>query len=434
MPTRTLAWLALLVVLAALGFRLQGIYTRGSSDALLQEQLAYRQIRETIRDRYVTPPDEKSGKKLFYGAVDGMVGTLDPHSQFIPPEENDAQDARVTGEIEGVGMEIDQDARGIFVVTPWLGTPAYENGVLPGDRLLKIDGVSTQGMDSDEARRRITGEAESIVHLTLLHEGETASIELALKRAPIVAQSIHVAEILGSEWVGSEPGKKVGYVQIVQFQRHTPADLDADLKKLEAQGMDALILDLRLNRGGMLDAATGVSELFLKDGLIVSVFERSERSGRVTQEDHVSSGTKTHPNYPVVVLVDSLSASASEIVSGALRERGRATLVGNRTYGKFSVQTIIHLNLNGMGAASLKLTTARYKTPTGKCIDGQGIVPDVLVPSTPEQQKALLISRNLRHIRDNNPRKNDPNYKPKPDPFVDQQLKKAIEVVLSKFN
>ena len=428
MPTRTLAWIVFFVLLTALAFRVQGLYARASTDAVTREQFAYRQVRETIRDRYVNPVDDK---KLFYGAMEGMVSTLDPNSHFISPEDFEAQDAHITGVMEGVGMEIDQDTRGIFVITPWRGTPAFEHGVLPGDRLLKIDDISTVGMDSDEARRRIVGTAGTVVKLALLHEGGKNPVELLLTRAPIVAPSIQVAEILNAEWV-PDPALKIGYVLIAQFQSHTPDDLDAALKKLEGQGMQALILDLRQNRGGMLDTATGVAELFLKDGLIVTVSERSEHSGRITEELHTSSGKRTHPDYPIVVLVDSISASASEIVSGALRERGRATLVGGRTYGKFSVQTIIHLTLPGTGMAALKLTTGRYKTPVGKCIDGEGIVPDVIVPSTAEQQKALVLYRNQRHIRDNNPRKSDPEAPPRRETFVDLQLKKAVETIMGK--
>ncbi len=427
MPSRTLAWIALVVLLLTLGLRLHALFSGSHVDELTREQATYRLVRETIRERYVNNVDDKVEKKLFYGALEGMASQLDQHTQFIPPDEYEASDARITGEIEGVGMEIDQDSKGLFVVTPWMGTPAYERGVLPGDRLLMIDGVATQGMDSDEARKRITGKAGTEVKLTLLHEGDEKPVELVLLRAAIIAQSIQAAEILSTEWV-PDPATKIGFVQIAQFQKHTAIDLDAALKKLEGQGMQALILDLRQNRGGMLDAATGVAELFLKDGPIVSVFEKGE-GGRINEEAHKSSGTKTHPECPLVILTDSLSASASEIVSGALRERGRATLVGGRTYGKFSVQTIIRIPMGGNeGLAALKLTTARYKTPTGKCIDGQGIVPDVLVPSTAEQQKALLIYRNQRHLQDNNPR----HTAPKPGAFVDTQLKKAVEVILTK--
>ena len=414
-----------MLLLLVVGLRLQALFSTAAVDDLTREQATYRLVRETIRQRYVNNVDTN---KLFYGALEGMAATLDPHTQFIPPDDYDASDARVTGELEGVGMEIEKDSRGIFVVTPWLGTPAYEHGVLPGDRLQKIDGIATQGMEIDEARRRITGQAGSAVKLTLLHEGDEAPVELTLTRAAIIAQSIPAVEILSTEWV-SDPSVKIGFIQIAQFQKHTPDDLDAALKKLEAQGMQALILDLRQNRGGLLDAATGVAELFLKNGPIVSVFERTE-SGRLKEEDHVSSGTKTHPDYPLAILTDGMSASASEIVSGSLRENDRAVLVGGRTYGKFSVQTIIRIPINDREIGALKLTTARYKTPKGKCIDGEGIIPDFPVPSTPEQQRALLIYRNIRHLRDNNPRKNTPPTKA--GSFVDVQLKKAVEVVGGK--
>jgi carboxyl-terminal processing protease len=286
-------------------------------------------------------------------------------------------------------------------------------------------------MSREEATRRIKGPAGSTVALLLMHEGEQNPVEVVLRRATIQQKSVQFAEILGPEYV-SDPQAKIGYVDVEHFQEKTAGDLDAALNKLEAQGMQALILDLRQNPGGQLQVARDVVSLFLKSGLVVTVVAREETTGKDLVEELFATERGTHLNYPLAILVDSRSASASEIVSGALKDHGRAVLVGDRTYGKFCVQTVIDVDLQSWGKAGLKLTTAKYHTLKSPCIEGKGLLPDFVVPSSEEKQAALLNSREQRRLRENNPRQNG-NPPPSSDKsFDDVQLKKAVEVITSK--
>jgi carboxyl-terminal processing protease len=442
MASRTLCWLLLFCLITSLALRTHGIIRPADTDTIYREQATYQHLREVIKERYVRDVDEK---KLFYGALDGMCSSLDPHSRFFSPEEYEPFKTSTTGELEGVGIEIDyNEARGLTVVTPLQDTPAWLGGVLPGDKIVKINGTATEKMNSDEARLMIKGPPDTSVTLTLQHEGDDKTVEVTLKRAVISIKSVQVAEILGSDWVkAGDP--KIGYVQVAQFQEKTAEDLDDALDKLEKDGMQALIIDLRQNPGGLLRTAEKVADLFLKDGLIVSVMGRSAEGVRPVEERYAEE-KGTHPDYPIVILIDSHSASASEIVSGCLKDRGRAVLVGDKSYGKFSVQEIIPVPLGIRGEGALKLTTARYKTPTGECIDGKGIVPDYLVPGSIEFQRGLVLDRLQRHLKDNNPvagrpvkdvhdlysKDEDGNETKKPEPFVDTQLKKAVEVAIQK--
>jgi carboxyl-terminal processing protease len=430
MAARTLCWLVLFTMLGAAALRLQNVLSPGSTDALYHEQAVYQQLRGLIHERYVTEVKEPEERKLFYGAMDGMANSLDAHSRFFPPDDYSSFKTDTTGELEGVGIEIDySEARGLYVVTPIQDTPAWRSGILPGDQILKIDGRSTKDLKHDEAMRLVRGKPGTSVTLTVLHEGEKEPVDIALTRAVIEIKSVQVAELLGTEWV-PEGGPRIGYVEVIKFQQRTAQDLDAALKRLEADGMEALILDLRQNRGGLLKSAEEVADLFLKDGPVVSVVTREKK-----EQVRTASGEGTHPDYPLAVLIDAQSASASEIVAGALKDRKRAVLVGDKTYGKFSVQEVIPVQLGKWGEAALKLTIAKYKTPCGACIDGQGIEPDHLVPSSVEQQRALNMDRRRRHLRDNNPRGGTPIKLPQDDkqePFVDAQLKKAVEVLLDQ--
>ena len=448
MSPRTITWLILFATLAAGCFRL-GFMGR-EADELALEQSTYENVRALIRERYVRElnPDER--QKIFYGALKGMTSSLDAHSQFLPPELYAHLSATTKGRFAGIGIEINSEARGLTVLTPLLDSPAWKAGVYPGDRIVKIDGQSTEGMSLEECELRIKGHPDTPIELTIDRDGVEKPFMLAMRRAVIQIKSIQAEELLGAPFVAAG-GPKIGFIQISQFQKNTSDDLDAALKRLEAQGMNALILDLRQNPGGLLDEAGMVGDLFLKDGPIVTLLYRDvAKQKRIESTRNVEPG-KTHPDYPVAVLVDSQSASAAEIVSGALRDRGRAVLVGDKTYGKFSVQDVIPipvgkgdaaslaagentqaaLNSKNEKLAALKLTIAKYKTPKSDCIDGQGLVPEFLVPSSHAQQKELLESRYRRHLRDNDPRAKAGAAGEK-DTFNDEQLKKAVEVLIGK--
>jgi carboxyl-terminal processing protease len=426
MAPRTLAWIVVFLLVASIALRLQGYFYSDDADTLTKEQAAYSFVRDKILTNYVHRIEEK---ELFYDSLEGMAHR-DQHSLFFRPEQYKKLNEDISGHFEGVGMDINTDDKGLYVVVALIGTPAYQGGVLPGDRILKIDNISTHDMGKDEATRRIKGNAGTTVVLELLHEGEKQPVTVTLKRATIQMQSVQFAEILGPEWV-SDPQLKIGFVEVEHFQEKTAADLDAAVRKLKEQGMQALILDLRQNPGGQLDAACDVVSLFLKKGLVVTVVSRNESTGKETQEDFYTNGRGTHLEFPLAVLIDSRSASASEIVSGALKDHGRAVLVGDRSYGKFSVQRVMDIPLQGWGTAGLKLTIAKYHTLRSPCIDGKGIVPDYKVPSSEDQQTALLNWREQCHLVENNPKLH--GQKP-PDlkPFDDVQLKRAVEVISSK--
>lgn len=444
MSSRTLAWLVLSALLLALALRLHQHMRAAELDTLAREQAAYQHLRGIILDQYVKDVDER---KLFYSAMDGMAASLDPHSRFLPPELYESLKTSTTGQFEGVGIELSSDLTlGLVVLTPLLGTPAFRGGVFPGDRILKIDGAPVDGLSREECSRRIRGPVGTKVRLTLLHEGQKQPVEVSLVRAVNEIPSVPVAEILSSASVPPPPGGKdgepaarIGYVQIAQFQQKTGQDLDAALTRLEQQGLQALVLDLRQNPGGLLEAAEQVADLFLKDGVIVSVVTREAAADDGPVRVRYAESAGTHPGYPLALLVDSHSASASEVVAGALKDRGRAVLVGDKTYGKFSVQDVFKVPMGNWGDSALKLTVARYRAPASPCIDGQGILPDYPVPFTPEQQRALQRSRDKRHLEDNNPR---PGRTASPaasngaaeekEPFSDLQLRKAVEVLLAQ--
>lgn len=439
MSSRTLAWLVMLTLIGSVAFRLNSISHPSEMETLWREQAAYQFLRDVIKENYVKEVDEK---KLFYAAMEGM-SALDSHSVFMPPEVYGPFKISTEGHFVGVGLNINpDDSHGLVVLSPIMGTPAFRAGVLPGDKILKIDGVATAGMSQEESGKRIKGIEGTPVKLTLLHEGETQPVEITLIREVIEIKSVQAAEILGAPWVGSDPeAPKIGYVQVAQFQERTGVDVDAALVQLEKQGMQALVLDLRQNPGGLLEQAVKVSSLFLKDGVVVTVTTRAALAAKGLEEVRTVDDSSTHRTYPVAVLVDSSSASASEIVSGALKDRGRAVLVGDKTYGKFSVQRTFEVPMGGGKTAALKLTIAKYKTPSSPCIDGEGLVPDYLVPSSPEQQNALQLSWAKQRLMKNDPRLNNGGAakpqtvpaKPAPEPkekeFVDVQLQKCVEVL-----
>jgi len=315
-----------------------------------------------VENNYV---DEVDGNQLIYGAIKGMLSTLDPHTIFLAPDEYAAMRADTSGEFGGLGVEIAAGEDALVVVAPIDDTPAARAGIQPGDRILAIDGESTKGMSVPVAVRRMRGELGTRVQLLLMREGFEAPLQLALLRDRVRVQSV--------EWRLYPDGR--GYVRIKSFQEHTDEHLGKALAALkEANGgkeLQGLLLDLRNNPGGLLDQAVRVADRFLGDGLIVST---EGRGGKELEQAraHVAG---TEPAYPLVVLVNGGSASASEIVAGALQDHGRAVLLGAKTFGKGSVQTVIDLD-DGSG---LKLTIARYYTPSHRSIHGKGIEPDVAI-------------------------------------------------------
>ncbi len=317
-------------------------------------------VLEELEKNYV---DEVDADTLIHNAIKGMVGNLDPHSSFMPPEAFDDLQDDTKGEFSGIGIVITMKDGILTVVSPIEGTPAYEAGIFAGDIIVKIDGESTKGMALWEAVSKMRGPRHEEVKITIIREDEPAPLVFSLKRDLIPMTSVRSAML--------KPG--YGYLRITNFRMNTHEEIAEHLEKLETGENDfkGLVIDLRDNPGGLLDQAIKVSDFFLDQGVIVSIKGRQEKNPQV-YEAHPG---KDDPKYPIVVLINGGSASASEIVAGALQDHSRALILGTPSFGKGSVQTVRPLK-DGYG---LKYTIARYYTPSGRSIQAKGIQPDILV-------------------------------------------------------
>lgn len=308
--------------------------------------------------------EEVALRDLIYGGIRGMLATLDPHSSFLTPELYEEMQADTHGEFGGIGIEVSLEDGFVAVVSPIEGTPAQRAGIRARDQIVMIDGKSTQDLDLMEAVRKMRGPIGEKITLGIRREGADKLLEFELVREVIQIHSISGHTL--------EPG--FGYARISQFQERTASELKTLLSQLRLENNDqlkGLIVDLRNNPGGLLDQAVEVSDLFLNSGLIVYTEGREESS----QLRFNASDSTTEPDYPLILLINEGSASASEIVAGALHDHGRALLLGEKTFGKGSVQTIIPLS----DRSGLRLTTARYFTPSGTSIQARGIEPDISV-------------------------------------------------------
>ncbi len=314
---------------------------------------------------------EVEPKKLIYGALKGLVESLDRHSQFLDANAYSEMQVETKGEFGGVGLEITLSKDGaLTVVTPIDDTPAAQAGLRPNDRIVKIEGQSTRGLALHDAVKRLRGRAGTKVNVTILRESENRLFDVALTRAVVKIRSIKEARVVAP---------RVGYVRITEFQDNTPKDLRNALESLQAEGLEGLILDLRNNPGGLLDVAIEVAETFLPKGTQIL-----STKGRLKSQNEEYFSKNEHPvdGYPMVVLVNGGSASASEIVAGALRDHKRGILMGTKTFGKGSVQTVIPLK----DGSALRLTTSTYYTPSGRSIHGEGLEPDVLVEEEEKEE------------------------------------------------
>jgi len=349
-------------VLAVLTLSLGGTSASKAVDpATTYEHLKlFTDVLAIIQNQYV---DETEPREVIYGAIRGMLKSLDPHSSFLDPESYREMQVETSGSFGGLGIEITVRDDQLTVVAPIEGTPAYKAGVQPGDKIVKIEGLPTKDMTLVDAVKKMRGPKGTKVAITIQRDGTKEPIELSIVREIIQVQSVKMQEI--------EPG--LGYIRLRQFQERTAKDLVAGIEKLEKTGRFAgLIVDLRNNPGGLLSSAVEVSEEFLGDGKLVVYTE-----GRVRNQNMRFVAHAKHPvtDVPLVVLVNQGSASASEIVAGAIQDHGRGVVLGTQTFGKGSVQTIIPL-ADGSG---LRLTTAKYFTPKGRSIHGKGITPDIVI-------------------------------------------------------
>jgi carboxyl-terminal processing protease len=324
---------------------------------------------DRVRANYVGPVDET---KLIYSAINGMVSSLDPHSNYMDPKEYSELQNENRGEFAGIGIEVTRDGENIKVVTALDDTPAKQAGITSGDVIVAIDGTRTQGMPINEAVDRMRGPAGSQVKLTLAHGSEDQSRDVTLSRAVV-----HVAS------VKFERKGDVGYVRIATFAENTDSSLQnaiATLKQQIGANLKGYVIDLRNDPGGLLDQAISVSDDFLNSGDIVST---RGRAAEETQRYQAKPGDIAN-GKPIIVLINEGTASASEIVAGALQDDKRATIIGTTSFGKGSVQTIIPLG--GKAGGALKLTTAKYYTPSGHSIQALGISPDIAVSNLTEKE------------------------------------------------
>ncbi len=340
---------------------------KAGTDEVYKNMEVLAEVLRHIEKNYVEP---KEPKDLIYGAIKGMVQSLDPHSAFMTREEHQELMMETKGSFTGIGIEISIKDKVLTVVSPIEGTPAFEAGLKASDRIINIEGKSTKDMSLMEAVKLIRGPKGTKVTLTIVREGQEKPLKLTMVRDVIPLISVRKYML--------KP--EMGYVRISNFQSKTGSDLAESLDVLEkGRQLKGLVLDLRNNPGGLLSQAIEVSELFLEDGVIVSTKAR-DSSQNIVAKAHPNKAPR---NYPIVILVNGGTASAAEIVAGALQDNKKALILGTRTFGKGSVQTILPLS----DGAGLRLTTARYYTPSGRSIQMDGILPDIEMDFVPPSDK-----------------------------------------------
>jgi carboxyl-terminal processing protease len=341
-------------------------------------------IFERVRSQYVTEPEDE---KLIENAINGMLTSLDPHSSYLNAKDFSDMRVQTRGEFGGLGIEVTMENEVVKVVAPIDGTPASKAGVLSGDLITKIDGEQVRGLTLNEAVEKMRGPVKTPIVLTIVREGADQPLEITIIRDVIKVQSVKYRV----------EGGDVGYLKVNSFTEQTNDNLEAGIRKIREEVGDenlrGFVLDLRLNPGGLLDQAVSVSDTFLDRGEIVSTRGRNpDETRRYTARPGDLTGGK-----PVIVLINGGSASASEIVAGALQDHKRATVLGTRSFGKGSVQTIIPLGNNN---GALRLTTALYYTPSGKSIQAKGIDPDIKVDQPlPDELKGRVENRGESELR-----------------------------------
>lgn len=372
-----------------------------------------------------------SKRELMEAAIRGMMGKLDQHSNYIPPEEMDRFKSEVESEFGGVGIQVSTEGGQLRVISPIYGSPAYRAGVLAGDTIVKIEDKPTRGLTIDDCIKLLKGKVGTSVNVTVKHLKDGSEEQVKLTR-----ETIRVDTVLGDlrneddTWnYYFDQGKQIGYIRITSFGRHTTEDLSKVMKQLSEKGLKGLIVDLRFNPGGLLTSAIEISDLFVAEGDIVSTEGRS-----TPKRSWTARKAGTYEGFPMAVLVNRYSASASEIVSACLQDHNRAVIIGERTWGKGSVQNIIQLE---DGKSAMKLTTAGYRRPNGKNIhrfegasetDEWGVKPNDgydLRLSDAEIAEVVTARRQrdiLRKLAEDE----------KPAELKDRQLQKAVEYITAK--
>jgi carboxyl-terminal processing protease len=363
-----------------------GIYLRAArsadaDDAMYPNLQMFADVLEKVRTQSVDAKN-LSYHGLVYASLKGMVGSLDPHSEFMDPDNYQELQDETQGQFGGLGLEVAMKNNFVTVIAPMDDSPGFRAGIITGDRIIRVNGQSVENMPLTDVVKQLRGQPGTRVTVTVDRPASGMVKDITLTRA--VIQMDMVKDLNGKKQFPLGPDK-IGYVRITQFGENTGAELEDALNKLKGQGMRGLILDLRWNPGGLLDQAVAVCEKFLPRGQLVVSTE-----GRTCVEKFPADGHGDElPGVPVVVLVNQGSASAAEIVTGCLQDLHRAIVVGEITFGKGSVQNIFRLD----DGSALKLTVAKYYTPSHKVIHEHGITPDILVPLTDEQEADLIIQR-----------------------------------------
>ena len=405
-------------LLATVAWQALGAATAASNADTYKQLNLFGDVFDRVRADYVEVPDEQ---KMTEAAINGMLASLDPHSSFMNAKSFSDMAAQTKGEFGGLGIEVTMENGVVKVVAPIDGTPAAKGGIMANDLIVKLDGTDVQGLTLNEAVDKMRGAVGTPIALTIQRDGHDP-FEVKLTRAKITVQSVKYSVEQGD----------VGYIRISSFTEQTQDGLDkaiAEMSKTMGDKTKGFIIDLRNDPGGLLDQAVSVSDTFLDQGEIVST------RGRHTEESqrfNAQKGDAVH-GLPVVVLINGGSASASEIVSGALQDHKRATLIGTRSFGKGSVQTIIPLGTEG----ALRLTTARYYTPSGRSIQAKGIDADIVIeqPLPPELQGKDVTTEGEAGLKGHLTNETDKQegggssaYVPE-DKTKDVQLKAAIDLL-----
>jgi len=358
---RISTWTAAFLILVTLTIAPAPLGAATNKDDQFEALRRFSQVLDMVETHYV---NKVTRAELIQNSIKGMLEQLDPHSAFLAPEDFKELQVSSSGAFHGIGIEISQDKGNLIVVTPIEDTPAFKAGLKSGDIILEIDGEPTQELGLNDAVKKIRGAQGTTVVLTILHKGSQKPIDVTIARDTIPIVSVKTTEL--------EPG--YAFVRITRFNEHTTKELREKLADFAKKGpIKGIVLDLRNNPGGLLEQAVTVSETFLSDGLVVYI------QGKDPQSRHDFTARKDNDalkNVPLVTLINAGSASAAEIVAGALQDRKRSLLIGEKSFGKGSVQTVVSLP-DGSG---IKLTTALYYTPNGRSIQAEGIVPDLEIP------------------------------------------------------
>lgn len=384
---------------------------RKAKDDLYKQVELFSYALTTIESEYV---DQPKAKDLIYGALKGLLSSLDPHSQFMDPETYNELRVETEGQFGGLGIEITLKDGLVTIITPIEDTPAWKAGVKAGDRIVKINDEVARDFTLNDAVKRLRGKPGTDVNILVLREGADKLLEFKLTREIIKIHDIKQARILED---------KIGFIRLVEFRENTPAELFKALENLKKDGADSLILDLRNNPGGLLNVAIKVSEVFLPEGETIV----STKARHANQDMFFKSHNKKpdYVNWPMVVLINEGSASGSEILAGALQDNKRAVIEGTKSFGKGSVQTVIPLP----DGSALRLTTSKYFTPSGRSIHGLGIQPDVVIEESiiEKKEKDKKLDEMLQDL--DKAKTNPPADKQGDSYKQDRQIISAIDIL-----